>query len=102
MGNENANEDVLRKNRLFSHNIINMKRRRRQFGRGNELQEIATANRNISLVTKLKMPKPPQQPLGQLLNVPIVKQGFGRKRKRKMRGRGPVLVDKYGSFVHNF
>ena len=68
-------------------------------GRG-ELQSIATANKNLELIDQLLKPKPPLQPLGQIIQIPITKQGFGKKRRR-IRG-GAAYVDKYGSFVHNF
>lgn len=77
-------------------NII-MPRSRRMRG-GSDISKIQTANRDLLMSAALKMPKPPMQPLGQITNVPVITQGFGR---RRMRG-GAAYVDKYGAFVHAF
>lgn len=79
------------------------RRKYRMKGRG-ELQSIATANRNLALIDQLEKPKPPLQPLGQIVQMPITKQGFGRKKVRKgrMRGGAPVYVDRYGQYLHAY
>jgi len=69
------------------------RRRRRQRGRGDELQSIATANRNLALVNRLEAAKPPLQKPGQIAQV-----GVGRRRKMK----GGAYIDKYGAYVHAF
>ena len=70
------------------------RRRRRQRGRGDELQSIATANRNLALVNRLEAAKPPLQIPGQVAQV-----GVGRRR-RKMKG--GALYDKWGAPVQAF
>jgi hypothetical protein len=76
-------------------------KRKKQRG-GNELQNIITANRNLELKKKLEMPKPPRQPLGQIVNFTKVYE-TGRKRKRKkQQGAGPALVDPYGAYINAF
>ena len=69
------------------------RRRRRQRGRGNELQSIATANRNLAMINRLEAAKPPLQKPGQIAQV-----GVGRRRKMK----GGALYDKWGAPVQAF
>lgn len=55
--------------------------RRKMKSRGSsELTSIATANRNLKLLDKLERAKPALQLLGQVVNIPIRKQGFGRRK----------------------
>lgn len=75
-----------------------MTRRRRQRG-GNDIQKIATATRNINLIVKMQKANPPLQPVGQIVQVPIVKQGFGRRMRG---GCSRCLVDKYGTYMRTF
>lgn len=67
-------------------------------GRG-ELESIATANQNLKLIDQLLKPKPPLQNPGNIVQMPITKQGFGRK--KRMRG-GAAYFDKYGSPIRAF
>ena len=75
-----------------------MRRRYRIKGRGNDLQSIITANRNLNLMNKLDMPKPPLQIPGQIVQIPT-RQGFGRHRRKH---RGGAFYDKYGTPIHAF
>ena len=74
-----------------------MKPKRRQRG-GNALQQIETGNKNLQALTMLQMPKPPLQQPGQVVNG--LQQGSGKR--RRLRGRGPALVDRYGAYAHAF
>jgi len=77
-------------------------RKRKQRG-GNTLQQINTGNKNLYALNMLQMPKPPLQVPGQIVNGLQQQQGAGkRKSKRRMYGKGPAIVDRYGAFVHAY
>ena len=81
-----------------------------------KLRNLQLGDRNIETIERLKQPKPPRQPLGQIVNIynptsvkygDIMKHayaeqfGYGRRRKRRHRG-GSAYVDKYGEFMHAY
>ena len=50
-----------------------MKNRRRKLRGGSNLSQIQTGNKNLQDLKRLSMPKPPLQPPGQILHVPLHK-----------------------------
>ena len=64
-----------------------------------DIRKIKTGNKNLMIDLVHQLPKPNPQPPGQIVNIPVLMRGYGRKKKRRMRGRGPIFTDKYGTFL---